>query len=40
LTGPLGIDAVGSTPEEFAGFLRAQMTLWGRVVQENNIRSE
>jgi tripartite-type tricarboxylate transporter receptor subunit TctC len=40
LTGPLGIDVVGSTPEEFGSFLRAQMALWGRVVRENNIRSD
>ena len=38
LTGPLGIDVVGSTPEEFGSFLKAQMALWGRVVRENNIR--
>jgi tripartite-type tricarboxylate transporter receptor subunit TctC len=36
----LGIDVVGSTPEEFSSFLRAQMALWGRVVRDNNIRSE
>ena len=40
LTGPLGIDVVGSTPEEFGAFFKAQMALWGRVVQENNIRSD
>ncbi|MFN6265405.1 MAG: hypothetical protein ACK45D_04105 [Alphaproteobacteria bacterium] len=26
--------------EEFGSFLSAQMALWGRVVRENNIRSE
>jgi tripartite-type tricarboxylate transporter receptor subunit TctC len=40
MTGPLGIDVVGSTPEEFSAFLQAQMALWGRVVRENNIRSD
>jgi tripartite-type tricarboxylate transporter receptor subunit TctC len=40
MTGPLGIDVVGSTPEEFSAFLRDQMALWGRVARENNIRSE
>ena len=40
MTGPLGIDVVGSTPEEFSAFLKDQMGLWGRVVRENNIRSE
>jgi tripartite-type tricarboxylate transporter receptor subunit TctC len=40
LTGPLGIDVVGSTPEEFGTFFKSQMALWGRVVQENNIRAD
>ena len=40
LTGPLGIDVVGSTPEDFGAFLKQQMALWGRVVRENNIRSD
>jgi tripartite-type tricarboxylate transporter receptor subunit TctC len=40
LTGPLGIDVVGSTPEDFSIFLKAQMVLWGRVVQENKIRPD
>jgi tripartite-type tricarboxylate transporter receptor subunit TctC len=40
MTGPLGIDVIGSTPEEFGAFLQAQMALWGRVVRENNIRSD
>jgi tripartite-type tricarboxylate transporter receptor subunit TctC len=37
---PLGIDLVASTPDDFAGFLDRQMESWGRVVRENDIRSE
>ena len=37
---PLGIDLVASTPGDFAGFLDRQMESWGRVVRENDIRSE
>lgn len=40
LTGPLGIDVVGSTPEAFGTFLEAQMTTWAQVVRENNIRPD
>jgi len=37
---PLGIDLVASTPDDFAGFLDRQMESWGRVVRENDIRSD
>ena len=37
---PLGIDLVASTPGDFAGFLDRQMESWGRVVRENDIRSD
>jgi tripartite-type tricarboxylate transporter receptor subunit TctC len=37
---PLGIDLVVSTPGDFATFLDRQMEIWGRVVRENDIRSE
>ncbi len=40
LTGPMGIDVVGSSPEDFATFLKAQMAIWGRVVRDNNIRPD
>jgi tripartite-type tricarboxylate transporter receptor subunit TctC len=40
LSGPLGIDVVGSTPEAFGTFLDAQMTTWAQVVRENNIRPD
>ena len=37
---PLGIDLVASAPDEFAAFLDRQMEIWGRVVRENDIRSD
>lgn len=40
LTGPLGIDIVGSSPEDFAAFVKTQMAIWGRVVRDNNIRPD
>lgn len=40
LSGPLGIDVVGSTPEAFGVFLDTQMDTWGRVVRDNNIRPD
>lgn len=40
LSGPLGIDVVGSTPEAFGAFLDAQMATWAQVVRENNIRPD
>lgn len=40
LSGPLGIEVVGSTPEAFGAFLDTQMETWGRVVRENNIRPD
>jgi tripartite-type tricarboxylate transporter receptor subunit TctC len=36
----LGADAIGSTPQEFATFLRAEMTKWAEVVTAANIRIE
>ncbi|WP_198375764.1 tripartite tricarboxylate transporter substrate binding protein [Neoroseomonas rubea] len=40
LSGPLGIDVVGSTPEAFGAFLDAQIATWAQVVRENNIRPD
>ena len=40
LSGPMGIDVVGSTPEAFGTFLDRQTDIWGQVVRDNNIRSE
>ncbi|HXF65679.1 MAG TPA: tripartite tricarboxylate transporter substrate binding protein [Burkholderiales bacterium] len=35
-----GADPVGSTPEEFAAFLRAETAKWAKVAQEAGIRPE
>jgi tripartite-type tricarboxylate transporter receptor subunit TctC len=36
----LGADGVGSSPEEFAAFVRAEHARWGSVIREKGIRSE
>ena len=36
----LGATAIGSTPAEFAAFLRAEMTKWAEVVKAANIKIE
>ena len=36
----LGAEAVGSTPDEFASFFRADMARWGKIIKEKGIRSE
>jgi len=36
----LGADAVGSTPQELAAFLRAEMVKWAEVVKAANIKIE
>jgi tripartite-type tricarboxylate transporter receptor subunit TctC len=36
----IGTDPVGSTPEEFVSFLRAEIAKWSKVVTEANIRFE
>ena len=36
----IGTDPVGSTPEEFVSFLRAEIAKWSKVVKEANIRFE
>jgi tripartite-type tricarboxylate transporter receptor subunit TctC len=35
-----GSEPVGSTPEEFAAHVRAELARWGKVIRDNNIRSE
>jgi len=35
-----GIEAVGSTPEQFAAYLRADIEKWGKVVREAGIKLE
>src|SRR4051812_7024739 len=36
----LGAEAIGSTPQEFAAFLRAEMAKWAEVVKVANIKIE
>ncbi len=36
----LGIELVGSTPEEFRSFMRADAMLWDKVIKANGIRLE
>ncbi len=35
-----GLDAVPSTPTEFAAFIRSEITKWGRIAREANIKAE
>ena len=35
-----GTDAVGSTPEEFAAFLRTEVTKWAKLIKTANVRGE
>jgi tripartite-type tricarboxylate transporter receptor subunit TctC len=37
---PLGIDTVGSSSEEFAKILAADIARWGEVARASNIRIE
>jgi tripartite-type tricarboxylate transporter receptor subunit TctC len=34
----MGADVVGSTPEQFAAFMRAETAKWLKVVKQANIR--
>jgi tripartite-type tricarboxylate transporter receptor subunit TctC len=36
--GELGIEAVSSTPEQFAAFMASEAAKWGKVIKEANIR--
>lgn len=36
----MGANVVGSTPEQFGAFRRAETEKWGRVIREANIRAE
>jgi tripartite-type tricarboxylate transporter receptor subunit TctC len=36
----LGVEVVGSTPEQFEGFVRAEMLKWAKVIKASNIKSE
>jgi tripartite-type tricarboxylate transporter receptor subunit TctC len=33
-----GAQIVGSTPEEFAAYLKAEIAKWGKVARDNNIK--
>ena len=35
-----GAEPVGSTPKEFAAFLRAEMQKWSKVVKDAGIKAE
>ncbi len=36
----MGSDPVGSTPEEFYAHIKLELERWGKVIRDNNIRSE
>lgn len=36
----MGSDPVGSTPEQFAAYVKSEVARWGKVIRDNNIRSE
>ena len=36
----MGADPVGSTPEQFGAFMRAESAKWARLIKEANIRAE
>ena len=36
----MGADVIGSTPEQFAAFMRAETAKWAKIVKEANIRAE
>jgi len=35
-----GAEAVGSTPKEFAAFLKAEMQKWSKVIKDAGIKPE
>ncbi|MEN9771034.1 MAG: hypothetical protein RLZZ180_2664, partial [Pseudomonadota bacterium] len=36
----MGYQVVANTPEQFATFLREQITTWTKIVKDNNIKAE
>lgn len=36
----LGVDAVSSTPEQFAGFIRTETTKYAKLIKETGIKAE
>ena len=35
-----GTDPVGSTPDDFGAFMKAETAKWARVIKEANIRAD
>lgn len=35
-----GFEAVGNTPEQFAGFIKAEIIKWAQIIKEANIRAD
>jgi tripartite-type tricarboxylate transporter receptor subunit TctC len=35
-----GVETVGSTPEEFASFLKLEVNRWGKIVKQAGIKPE
>jgi tripartite-type tricarboxylate transporter receptor subunit TctC len=35
-----GLEPLTSTPDEFAAYLRAEITKWGRIIRDNNLRAD
>ena len=36
----MGIEAVGGTPEQLAGFLHSEVAKWARIAQEAHVTAE
>jgi len=36
----LGLEPVGSSPEEFGTYIKAEIARWGKVIRDGNIRGE
>jgi len=36
----LGLEIVGSTPEQFEAFVRGEMAKWAKVIKAGNIKVE
>lgn len=36
----VGLEVVGSSPEELAAFVKAEIAKWGKVIQQAGIRAE
>ncbi len=35
-----GVEALGTTPEQFAAFIRSEYAKWGKVVRAAGVKSE